>query len=1242
MQVKSNRFVQQNQPSRMDQNMSEDPTSDPFDDDYVERDEPNDFAGVEFLWLLRTSASRHRAGKSYRPDPSGLRHAIKAADYKSGEIFLAQLYSVENLEDFFEYLQEWATDQSVFLVRGHYENFWGTTQKRHKITGHTGYVIYRRSVKTRGAEGYFAEYPRKLQMLDLDGIPLPEGHSVTGDPEGCVKWAVDHLLPPEFQQTSFIYQLSSSAGLTKLDNELNVHLWFITDQGFDNDEMRAWARWWNAKQQRKIIDPALYTAVQPHYINEPELLDGLVDPLAGRRLGLVQREHRTVHLYMPSTEEIAAELGSRHKRAIRQFKRARKLPAAPAGGAIDLDDDESLGAGPEDLIEDEASRHELYFDAVRIGPGWRGYLNAIGFEGHIRAQILAAVGSYFWEHGSRADREVLRKAIEAAIEASPFLDCAEPWSRPRSDARGYMTAPPGGKSNVDEMIADIGMRQADKERLANEPCDAEWTLPTLNADEAREQIDAAVQQIVFDAGRRRSQVLHDDDLDIHFQTPARAAVNCSPGTGKTEAMIHAVTVLVALDDEARVAIAVPTHKLGAGIADRINRKFGSEIAAEWYGTEHPDPAMPRVTMCRIAASAKEVTAVGGKLQALCSRRDNGQMTYCPHHPKIAGAAGCGYQRQQAPAMTNKIRVWVIPATMLANAPPLALRRTPRGPCGDFDLLIIDEAPWFSLLRRDPLKLPVESFSPHWWETEQSRISNYQKTMMLDVFGKICDVLSRQSAGEVSVDAFAAAGVRQHDIVEARRSVWRYKTDLRPLIEVGMKLSRLKGALSAVAARNQRVIEVAEALQCIWLQLGDQLAPSGMVLRDEDGERQLRLRRRREIDPAWLRAPTLYLDAAGLDSFQIARAWFPELDLKVDARAKAPNMTVAQLADSEMPYSRLVPKESDDQAARNNQARVAKIVRNLGRNGLVIAPKRLCQAWHSAKALPPGWMVWNFGMIRGRDDAKAVPRLVVVSRPMPPVSEIEFMAETIFRQRVARLPPGSRCPKKPVGRLMADGQGQRALAPRHPDPLAEAVRFAICEGELLQAVGRGRGVRRTAEAPLDVWLLTNVPIPVPIDRLITWKELNDDTGPLHELVAKGVVPLDYAGMAMVLGGRFNNKAKIKDWFHYRPEALATLQALRRRAEDPDGADMCELSENPYNRFLIEVFAQLAAYRYRRAGAGRQSNLVIVNGAMHSDARAAVERVLGPLGKFGTASELPPRRRTVKPMTPEEALARLTQA
>jgi hypothetical protein len=178
-----------------------------------------------------------------------------------------------------------------------------------------------------------------------------------------------------------------------------------------------------------------------------------------------------------------------------------------------------------------------------------------------------------------------------------------------------------------------------------------------------------------------------------------------------------------------------------------------------------------------------------------------------------------------------------------------------------------------------------------------------------------------------------------------------------------------------------------------------------------------------------------------------------------------------------------------------------------------------------------------------------------------------------------------------------------LALRHPDPLVEAVRFAIYEGELLQAVGRGRGVRRNAETRLEVLILTDVPLPIPVDILITWKGLCD-AGPLDVLAANGVIPLDYMGIVAALPGRFENETQLKDWFQKRPEARSKLKAVKRTARDLGTVDLCEFSDISHRESNMGKVAKLAAYRYRRAGSG-QGSLVLVNGAMHADAQAAVE-------------------------------------
>jgi len=75
-----------------------------------------------------------------------------------------------------------------------------------------------------------------------------------------------------------------------------------------------------------------------------------------------------------------------------------------------------------------------------------------------------------------------------------------------------------------------------------------------------------------------------------------------------------------------------------------------------------------------------------------------------------------------------------------------------------------------------------------------------------------------------------------------------------LIKPGSKLGRLKKTLSPVAARNQRVVMLAEALYFITLHLKGKLAPSAINLIEENGIRYLSLRRRQDINEAWLGPP----------------------------------------------------------------------------------------------------------------------------------------------------------------------------------------------------------------------------------------------------------------------------------------------------------------------------------------------------------------------------------------------------
>src|SRR5262249_52683789 len=75
-------------------------------------------------------------------------------------------------------------------------------------------------------------------------------------------------------------------------------------------------------------------------------------------------------------------------------------------------------------------------------------------------------------------------------------------------------------------------------------------------------------------------------------------------------------------------------------------------------------------------------------------------------------------------------------------------------------------------------------------------------------------------------------------------------------------------------------------------------------------------------------------------------------------------------------------------------------------------------------------------------------------------------------------------------------------PRHPDPYAEAVRWQICEGEILQSE-RLRAVARTADSPAD-WLLVGCPVPEGLE--LASVEDYVPPGPMDLMLAAGGVAL----------------------------------------------------------------------------------------------------------------------------------------
>jgi hypothetical protein len=136
--------------------------------------------------------------------------------------------------------------------------------------------------------------------------------------------------------------------------------------------------------------------------------------------------------------------------------------------------------------------------------------------------------------------------------------------------------------------------------------------------------------------------------------------------------------------------------------------------------------------------------------------------------------------------------------------------------------------------------------------------------------------------------------------------------------------------------------------------------------------------------------------------------------------------------------------------------------------------------------------------------------------------------------------------------------------------------------------------------------------------MSWANLRDGAGPIEALAARGVVPLDYSGMALALREWLHDGNAATEWFRTRPEALERLQAIRASAEHNELVRAREFLGIPYKNTLKGNSQELAVFRYRRSGS-RQSNLVLIDTSVHRDPRTAVERALGPVVMLEPATE-----------------------
>jgi Toprim domain len=626
------------------------------------------------------------------------------------------------------------------------------------------------------------------------------------------------------------------------------------------------------------------------------------------------------------------------------------------------------------------------------------------------------------------------------------------------------------------------------------------------------------------------------------------AIRVDTGLGKSHAARRAVAALLqrtrSAGDVRTVAFAVPTHKLGneqVALFNALPEAKGLH-AAVWRGREANDT--DGQAMCLDLPAVKDAQGAMMDVQTAVCRRvvDKVEVT-CPHF------AECLYQRQRA----AKADLWFVPHELLFTAKPAAI--------GEPAVVVVDESVWQSGLI-DPSNIALDAIE----QDDKIPDDPIGGDRLRFLRHRFLDAIRNLPDGPITRDALngraflpIATAPKNGTTIETRgpeqEPVWVYwsrqgqawfrddnpmqqapegATEWRPAeaeefitpehageavvlewrryitpeIWPGMPAEARREAARAAAGNRtiRRLTRLWEALKALarhggpaasgWAALATVDTPDGAV-------RAVRLKGRRDLGTGWAGLPTLALDAT-MDPV-LLRPYWPRVELTADLRAEAPHQRVRQVVDRT--YSKALLGQGN--ALRDVHAIICREARRHAPGRvLVVVQMAIETALPGVGPLPVNVELAHHNDVAGKDGWGAGPNragvvaLIVVGRTAPSPAAVESQAEALTGEAIEPLLGWYA--KADAAREMVDGTMEAAEADRHPHPIADAVRWQIAEGELVQIIGRARGINRTAADPVDVLIMVNAPLPLPVNETLAASDL--DPGPDDLMLAAGGVVL----------------------------------------------------------------------------------------------------------------------------------------
>jgi Bifunctional DNA primase/polymerase, N-terminal/Primase C terminal 2 (PriCT-2) len=581
-----------------------------------------------------------------------------------------------------------------------------------------------------------------------------------------------------------------------------------------------------------------------------------------------------------------------------------------------------------------------------------------------------------------------------------------------------------------------------------------------NVDAARREVQKLAREFLERVAVPESE--RNVWIDFYFENGPLLIVWAIPiptGVGKTQITIAQLAAwLRTVKIKGPIIYAVPRHKLG----DKIEEQFTQHgiNARVFRGREAIDPS-DETTMCLNLDAVELAKRARADIAKSC----------CSDGKKFCRFFdSCGYQRQQLDA--EAVQVWIVAADMLFHTQKVF---------GEPAAVIIDEAFWAKGIRgveHEACSVPLASLD--WFGSGLT-----DRDFLRD---RLRQALEQQANGPVSRQQLAAM-LMEEECTRAISLEWAAmpKIEIKPgMSEAAIKALHSAETIDAIQ-HSRRVIRIFAAAR--ELLQSPEIEQSGRLrLKTKNGQRVLEWRGVAPISDQF-EVPTLLLDAT-LPDPSLLQVYHPEVQVVADIKvAMPPHVHVRQVLRAPTSSSKLNNDKHLDEVRRYALQRWMET----GRQSTLIICQMKVDHWLAGSGLPQGITVEHYNDVSGLDDYRDVRLLVLVGRTAPGPGAIETMAAALSgAQPVACSSAGGGFawyPRVKGGIRLADGRGIETKGDRHPDDFVEAVRWQVHEAELVQAIGRARGINRTEATPLDIHLLFDTPLPITVNEVVIWSAPN---------------------------------------------------------------------------------------------------------------------------------------------------------